>query len=399
MNPVKSEYSIEDLEQFRDEHGFIDLSKAGIKFTIESREIEGNPYRDKNWVNFAGKKALIKGEAKIDDESNYGIYAELIVEEISKYFGRDTAHYDLIKYKDENGQEVRGVLSESVIDLENEQLVTLRDLIGDEPEEDTKYPDTTSLDFTIIGLTKKLTEDGYEKKDIQNLMTEYKKDLLFYSIYLLDVDKHVENIGFVKKKVAGKDVIELSKNYDSEAALMLDYNISTIKEILEGDISGLKISVEEAHPRIGSYKTVEDGGIGSYWMDTLEELCDDDEIYDYYTMLQKAELDMDVILERVEKRIGAELPKDVKHIAKYSHMVRTEDMEKVMNGEIEIIQVQGTDIDPDKYLKMIINATLQKETRTGEQVSIGQKMEKDMKAPQSDLTDMLNKLFQGEGRG
>ena len=101
MNPVKSEYSIEDLEQFRDEHGFIDLSKAGIKFTIESREIEGNPYRDKNWVNFAGKKALIKGEAKIDDESNYGIYAELIVEEISKYFGRDTAHYDLIKYKDE----------------------------------------------------------------------------------------------------------------------------------------------------------------------------------------------------------------------------------------------------------------------------------------------------------
>lgn len=397
MNVVKSEYSIEDLEQFRDKDGFIDLSKAGIEFTLESREIEGNPYRDKNWVDFAGKKVLIKGEAKIEDESNYGIYAELIVEEISKYFGRDTAHYDLIKYKDENGQEVRGVLSESVIDLENEQLVTLRDLIGDEPEDETKYPDTTSLEYTLKGLERKLTEDGYEKTDIARLITDYKKDLLFYSIYLLDVDKHVENIGFVKKKVDGRDIIELSKNYDSEAALMLDYNISTIKDILDGDISGLKIAVEEAHPRIGSYKTIEDHGLGSYWMDTLEDLCDDDEIYDYYCMLQDAELDMDEIFERVEARIGAALPEEAKQIAKYSHMVRTQEMEKVMSGEIEI-PGQSSVMDPDKYLEMIINATLQKETRAGEQVDIGEKMERDMKTPQVDLSDMLNKLLQGEGR-
>ena len=32
-------YSIEDLDQFRDENGFIDLSKAGVSFQKGSREI------------------------------------------------------------------------------------------------------------------------------------------------------------------------------------------------------------------------------------------------------------------------------------------------------------------------------------------------------------------------
>lgn len=40
MNQFEScEYSIEDLEQFRDENGFIDLTKAGVSFQKGSREI------------------------------------------------------------------------------------------------------------------------------------------------------------------------------------------------------------------------------------------------------------------------------------------------------------------------------------------------------------------------
>lgn len=35
---IKSDYKLEDLEFFRDEKGFIDLSKADIKITSESRE-------------------------------------------------------------------------------------------------------------------------------------------------------------------------------------------------------------------------------------------------------------------------------------------------------------------------------------------------------------------------
>ena len=32
-------YSIDDLDQFRDENGFIDLTKAGVSFQKGSREI------------------------------------------------------------------------------------------------------------------------------------------------------------------------------------------------------------------------------------------------------------------------------------------------------------------------------------------------------------------------
>lgn len=40
MNQFEScKYSIEELEQFRDENGFIDLTKAGVSFQKGSREI------------------------------------------------------------------------------------------------------------------------------------------------------------------------------------------------------------------------------------------------------------------------------------------------------------------------------------------------------------------------
>ena len=35
----QSQYSIEELEQFRDENGYIDLAKAGVTFPKDSREI------------------------------------------------------------------------------------------------------------------------------------------------------------------------------------------------------------------------------------------------------------------------------------------------------------------------------------------------------------------------
>ena len=54
-----SKYSLEDLEQFRDKNGFIDLAKAGIEFIEGTREEAGNPSRVKNWVDFQGPKALI----------------------------------------------------------------------------------------------------------------------------------------------------------------------------------------------------------------------------------------------------------------------------------------------------------------------------------------------------
>ena len=373
---VKSEYSIEDLEQFRDENGFIDLTKAEIAFTAQSREVVGNPDRIKNWVNFNGQKALIKGEAILQDERNYGIYAELIVEEIAKQLGVETAHYDLIKTIDEGGNEVYGVLSESVVDSDKgEQLISLRDIIGDEPIGEGDFVDTTSLDFTIDKLRENLILDGYSESDVEKLIIDYKKRLAF-SLAVIDTDKHTENIAFIKKKVDGKDVISICPNFDSESALMLDNDYTTV-EMLLSDYFGLQDSVNIAHPRIGTLKSKSKGGHNSFWKDTLEELYEDDEVLDYCDEVLQGTIDMDVVLANVEERIKARLPENVRYLAKYAFNIRNEEMTKVMSKGIEDTSLDGG-FDINALLKNIINNGLQSEITSGEMLRTGEQMQADI---------------------
>lgn len=388
----ESEYSVEDLEQFRDEEGFIDLSKAGIQITDESREHIGNPERLKNWIDFKGKKVLIKGETILDQEKNYGLYAELIVEEIAKQLGIETAHYDLIKINDQNGKSVMGVLSESVVDYKTEQLITLRDIIGDEPQEEGDFADTTTYQFTVDKLRENLLESGYSKENVDEIVSDYKKRLLF-TLSVLDTDKHTENIAFIRGKDNGKYTIKISPNYDSEAALMLDYDIPTISKLLE-DYDALKQGVDDSHPRIGTLKSIEDGGFDWYWIDTLEAICEDEEAYEYYYGVLKKGVDMDVVLDNVEKRINAPLPENVRLLAKYSYNIRNEDMEKVMSGEI-LPEHEQEDIDIDFLLSSLIDrGTKNAGIRTGEQLQVGKSMKKDMEPSQEmDIDSILDNLF------
>ena len=367
-----SQYSIEDLEQFRDEQGFIDLTKAGVEFTEETREETGNLDRVKNWVNFQGTKALVKGEAIRDEEKNYGIYAELVVEEVAKAVGQRTAHYDLIKFIGEDGEYHLGVLSVSMMESSNERLVTLHDIIGDEPEETSDFIDTTSYDFTIEKLEEELQKDGYSEEDITEVITEYRKRLIFL-LAVLETDQHTENIAFKIKKVEGRNAIELSPNYDSESSFLLDSDISTIEKLLE-DYEGLRESVDRAHPRIGTLKSIEDGGFDSYWKDTLEALCEDDEIYDYYQENIRGIVDIEKIIERVEQRIKAPLPEDIRLLVKHSYQIRNEQIEKIMDGEMTV----ETQVDVSALLKMLVSQGVRTGIRTGEQMQVGRTIQKDM---------------------
>lgn len=335
-------YSLDELEQFRDKDGFIDLSKAGIKFSEKSREKVGNQDRIKNWVNFNGTKCLIKGEAILNTERNYGVYSELIVEEIGKTLGIQMAHYDLIKMLDDNKKYIFGVLSVSMIN-DDEVLISLRDIIGDEPYEQSKFADTTTYEFAINGLEEKLYSYGYSKDNIEHIVREFKKRMAF-CIAVLETDKHVENFSFIKK-VDNNDILDLegglslsniikndctkgdaytihlSPNYDSEASLLLDNDISTVSSILE-DFSALKMATNIAEPRIGTIKRIDEGGLESIWMDTLEALIEDDEVYEYCNSKLRNMVNMDEVLCRVEDRIGALLPEPVKLIAKYAYQCR-----------------------------------------------------------------------------
>lgn len=382
-----SQYSLDELEQFRDENGFIDLTKAGIQFTQETREEAGNPSRVKNWVDFQGRKALVKGEAIREEEQNYGIYAELIVEEVAKQVGQTTAHYDLVKFLGEDGKYHQGVLSVSVLENSREQLVTLHDIIGDEPEETSDFIDTTSYEFTIRKLEEELRKDGYDEQNIVNVITEYKKRLVFL-LAVIETDQHTENIAFKQSKIDGRSRIELSPNYDRESAFMLDNDISTIGKLLE-DYIGLRESVDRAHPRIGTIRTIEDGGFESYWKDTFEALCEEDEIYDYYEQNIRGTIDIEKAMEGVEQRIKAPLPEAVKLLVKHACRIRNEQMERIMDGEM-LIEEQ---VDVSMLFRLIANQGVAAKVRTGEQVQIGNIMQRDIGAMQKNIEDKSREDF------
>ena len=379
MEFIDCKYSIQDLEQFRDTNGYIDLSAAGIDLNLPlndfSREMIGNDKRIKNWVNFAGKKALIKGQPT-DREQDYGIYAELIVEEMCKELGIEAAHYDLVKIKDENGKYSFGVLSESVVDLGNgEYLESLHDIIGDQPGHETDY--MVDYEFTIEKLGESLLMDGIEEDEVHKILMDYKKRLAF-TISVLDEDKHSENISFIRKMVDGKIQIKLSPNFDSEASLMLLTDIETAKMYLD-DIELLKDGATSIDPKIGVRKGIDEGGLDVVWMDTFEELCVDDEVYDYWDNVLREPVDMDEIFERVEKRINAKLPEEVKLLAKYAYQSRNKEIQKVMNGEIEIAE---SDLSADSLLDFIMSQSILQDVRTGEQIDIGRQMENDIVSEQ-----------------
>lgn len=328
----QSEYSLEDLESFRDENGFIDLSQAGITLSEKSREYIGNQDRIKNWVNFNGTKAIIKGEALFMGEKNYGIYAELIVEEIAKKMGIPAAHYDLVKMIDENGNEVQGVLSVSVVDRDkDERLDSLHSIIGEQPYDPKQQGDTTGFEYTVDKLRSTLLEQGFEESQVENLILDYKKRTAFF-LRTADADKHPENVAFIRGiDEAGKPTIEMAPVFDSESALLLDINKSTIDKLM-GDGIGILQTVGGIYPRIAVCKEIDEGGLGEPWADTLEALIEDDEVYDYITEVIGQPIDMEEILENVETRIGAKLPTQVREISKAAFNFRGEEFEQVLDG-------------------------------------------------------------------
>ena len=370
---IKSKYSLEDLEKFRDENGFIDLSQTDIAITEDSREEKGTMGRIKNWVDFNGKKFLLRGDA-VD---NYSSYAELIVEEIAKKLGIETAHYDLMKLKNEKGEYVTGVISESMLDYDKDNLISLHELIGDEPEsDDIDYMSATRYYFTIERLRKYLKENSnnYSEEYIESIILQYKKRLLF-ALITADTDKHPENISFIINK-SGTSSMRISPNYDSEFSLLLDYQKDMVDYYAQ-NIDMLEDEIDLAEPRIGVIKSINDGGLNSMWKDTLEALIEDDDLYEYYIQYIRGKIDMDEILQNVELRIKAPLPKNVKIVAKKSFELRNKTIERIVDGEFELSYEQ--DIDLESFLSSIISIGINNGIRTGEQIDIGKKIENDLK--------------------
>ncbi len=352
-NGVKCNISFEELENYRDKEGYINLDELNLEFTEESREKIGNENRIKNWVDFSGVEALIRGECKIDNKRNGGIYSELIVEELAKQAGLETAYYDLVKVKGEYG-----VLSKNILTHDNDDLITLQSLIGN-TKFNEEYPEITDYIEVEDKLYKSLKFEELEKDNIRKIMNDFRKQSAFF-IMICSIDMHPENISlitYINPETKQKKQ-KLAPIYDTESSLMLDIELNILERIQKNGL-GLQRNVNMQDPKIA----VLEGEYSELWKNTLDTLLEDDEVYDF-VMECYDNLNIHKAIQNVEKKIKAPLPQVVKTTATYVYEFRKKEIGKIIYPEL------GESLIGEVYSNEISKKSIDEGIRQGEEDEI-----------------------------
>lgn len=220
------QYTIEELEQYRDENGFIDLDKIQLEIQEGSRNQVGTEDIFKYWVDFAGTKVLLKQEKMIDNEENYTLYSELVMSELAHQMGVNSARTDLFKY-----QGFRGVMSFMAFDPEKQALMMTRELIGDSND---FMSDIDIFDFAKVenAIRSSLENQfGLDEFEIDELISERRKQLAL-QLYSCEMDNHTENEGFLfSRNSDGTYNVSVCPMFDNEHS----FGLSFAKRDLEND--------------------------------------------------------------------------------------------------------------------------------------------------------------------
>lgn len=207
----QSQYSPEELEQFRDIDGFIDLSKAGIVIEEGSKNQIGTADIFKYWVDFKGIKILLKQEKMLDNEPNFSVYSELLIHETAKRLGIPSAKCDLFKF----GNNFKGIMSYMAIDPSKESLMMTRELIGDPPSLDEDC-DTTDFVKTEDKIVEKLYEFGLSEENVLQIIADRRKQKIL-QLFSCEMDNHIENEGFViSRDSSGSLRVKVAPMFDNE---------------------------------------------------------------------------------------------------------------------------------------------------------------------------------------
>lgn len=316
---AKAGCSKEELEKYRNKSGFIDLDMLDISFTDESRERMGNPNREKNWIDFNGRKALFKQEVRLDDRENAMIYAELIVEELAKQVGIEVAETDIVI---KNGK--KGVLSYSVL-KEDEELHSINSLIG-QPKEYEDFPEIVDLYDVIFNTAEILNKEHVGKGNTKKIAADIEKILVF-DTFTLATDRHTENLSLIFDKQGN---FKLSPIYDNENALMLDMDMDLLQSLSEAP-GRVKDCCDFIDPKIALIPECDIGNM-CLWEDTLIEMCEAKVILNFaHECYDK--LNITQAIESVEEKIQAEIPLSVKNVTKTAFDYRKEKVREIIERE------------------------------------------------------------------
>ncbi len=326
--------TFEELGEYRGEDGYIDLDRVLSEHELETeREVRGNENREKDWIKINGGKVLVK--TNVDGQQN-SEYSELISCELAKQAGLETAEYDMVRYKGEQGLITKHVCKEG------EEIITLHELIGSGPDV-PGYEDTIDIKHVFNSLPAKLKEQGFSEQDIDECMLSLRKQLLF-DLTVMEADRHLENISVIFSKVDGKQTVRLAPMYDTEAALLLGNDPEVMKRIYPDWMKTASLTTTQP-PKISMIPENKEEDVVSdlppalmgflaqlrsevktnakeeftsdteeMWMTTFDFLCEDERAREFFETNLKG-MNIRQALEEVEKKTGAKVPEHIRGMA------------------------------------------------------------------------------------
>lgn len=325
--------TFEELGEYRAPDGYIDFDRVVEENDVETeREIRGNENREKDWIDINGGRVLVK--TNVDGQQN-SEYSELISCALARQAGMETAEYDMVRYKGEQG------LITKYVCKEGEEMITLHELIGSGPDI-PGYEDTIDIDHVFDNLPLKLKQQGLSEQDIDECMLGIRKQLLF-DLAIMEGDRHLENISLIFSKVDGKQTVRVAPMYDTEAALVLGNEpevmekiytdwmktasltttqppkISIIPEAKEEEVSDLPPALmgflAQLRSEVKTNKREEfTTDTEEMWMTTFDFLCEDERAREFFETNLK-NMDIRKALTEVEMKIGVKVPEHIRGMA------------------------------------------------------------------------------------
>lgn len=294
---------LEDLENYRDENGFIDMDLAINENKLEiGNELRGSQNRDKFWVFLDDTEVLVRSENLDECAKDYTIYAELLVEELAKQVGIDCAHYDAMKY---NGKS--GVISKNVLDKKKDEGMFDFRSISSKKLVPNDLVDIVDIFSAIENLAK--TEDI--SKDLAKKAYFDVAKIAIFDTFTMSNDRHSENIAIIfgKDQKNGEPIFKVAPIFDNECSLMLDLPEEEIDEISNGKID-LKNMVDLQEQMITAPEEVKCGD--EDWKEMLYYLTDDSEELEEFSERCYNDLSIEDAITSVEGRINTNLPDKLK---------------------------------------------------------------------------------------
>ncbi|MEG2235867.1 MAG: HipA domain-containing protein [Clostridia bacterium] len=320
---------LEQLEAYR-ENGYINMDKLLHEHEeLEKsmlKESRGSQNREKDWIKLEDTQILLRTENMRELGVLNTSFAELLTEEIAKQVGLDAAHYDLITYKGK-----KGVLSQNVIDSQNESLINMSSILAQlEGYDNTQdMMDFISFEDVILGI-KNLNnyEENITKEDMYRMQIDFCK-IVAFDIFSMNTDRNGQNFSILYSK----DSSRIAPIYDNEHSFgggidedtlkRINANKAVAKEESEMLIPVIEASEETTESIVQSWKEYcpreEEKNIKPYnWQSLIFVLGEDlgnDEITDFFETCYN-KIDVDGAFENVEKKIKFSVPEEYKECVK-----------------------------------------------------------------------------------